>query len=136
MKGSREKQGVSPRKLTVKWAPEVYDPPPTLVSHTVNRGKKQQKGKKDDRRNKQNKRKKGQKGNSSRSGGGSKDKRHYPKPAPINIKCYSKSLDSCDRVDLSKNVLEFDVGNPDMYCSSSFLKSSLTSMHYSVAEAL
>nr|AFK42201.1 unknown [Lotus japonicus] len=35
MKGTREKEGGSQKKLTVKWAPDVYDPVPTLVSHTV-----------------------------------------------------------------------------------------------------
>jgi len=33
MKGSREKQGVEPKKLSVTWAPDVYDPVPTSVSH-------------------------------------------------------------------------------------------------------
>lgn len=36
MKGSREKRGVTPpQKLTVKWAPDVYDPVPSSISHTV-----------------------------------------------------------------------------------------------------
>lgn len=33
LKGSREKEGVPPRKLSVSWAPDVYDPPPTSLSH-------------------------------------------------------------------------------------------------------
>ncbi|KAI3743389.1 hypothetical protein L1987_61097 [Smallanthus sonchifolius] len=45
MKGSREKQRAGPpQKLTVKWAPEVYDPVPTSVSHAVtNKPQKQSK---------------------------------------------------------------------------------------------
>ncbi|KAG1338241.1 hypothetical protein COCNU_04G005470 [Cocos nucifera] len=36
MKGSRKQQGLLPKmKLSVKWAPDVYDPPPTSESHTV-----------------------------------------------------------------------------------------------------
>ncbi|XAR59012.1 hypothetical protein NMG60_11014624 [Bertholletia excelsa] len=37
MKGSREKRGLDVEKLTVSWAPDVYDPPVTSQSHTVNR---------------------------------------------------------------------------------------------------
>ncbi|KAK6140274.1 hypothetical protein DH2020_025970 [Rehmannia glutinosa] len=33
LKGSREKQGTPPKKLSVTWAPDVYDPIPTSVSH-------------------------------------------------------------------------------------------------------
>ncbi|KZV35053.1 hypothetical protein F511_04358 [Dorcoceras hygrometricum] len=33
MKGSREKQGIEPKKLSVTWAPDVYDPVPTAASH-------------------------------------------------------------------------------------------------------
>ncbi|KAK0583886.1 hypothetical protein LWI29_004530 [Acer saccharum] len=76
MKGSREKLGAAPMKLTVKWAPDVYDPPPTIVSHTVNRSKKQQKLKKEGRNSKQKSGKKWQKGNSSRGSSGSKNKQY------------------------------------------------------------
>ncbi|CAH1441899.1 unnamed protein product [Lactuca virosa] len=35
-KGSLEKRGVTPpQKLTVKWAPDVYDPVPSSISHTL-----------------------------------------------------------------------------------------------------
>ncbi|KZV51783.1 hypothetical protein F511_11471 [Dorcoceras hygrometricum] len=33
MKGNREKQGIPNKKLSVKWAPDVYDPVPASVSH-------------------------------------------------------------------------------------------------------
>ncbi|XP_073151714.1 uncharacterized protein [Henckelia pumila] len=33
MKGSREKQGIEHKKLSVTWAPDVYDPVPTAASH-------------------------------------------------------------------------------------------------------
>ncbi|XP_074567787.1 uncharacterized protein LOC141824402 [Curcuma longa] len=36
MKGTREQLGMQPnKKLSVKWAPDVYDPPVTSESHTV-----------------------------------------------------------------------------------------------------
>jgi hypothetical protein len=72
MKGSRERQGVPPMKMNVKWATDVYDPIPTLVSHTVRSGKQKKQHKSDNYKKKNGK--KGQrnnlaKGSSSSSGG-------------------------------------------------------------------
>lgn len=133
MKGSRERQGASPRKLSVKWAPDVYDPPPTIVSHTVNRSKKQHKSR-EDRNYKQKKGKKGRKGNSSHSG--SKDKKQFRKiGGSSSDKCY-KLMDARDGVvQLPDGLNDFEVAGPDS-CGSSFLKESLGKVHYSVAEAL
>ncbi|KAF7804551.1 BRI1-KD interacting protein [Senna tora] len=121
MKGSREKHGGSQMKMTVKWAPDVYDPVPTLLSHTVkNRKQQKSRNKKNDKKNG----KKGQKGTSSRGGGGGKDL------------CY-KLPDSRDKViEASTEFDALDVGSQDSYCGTSFLKSSVTKIHYSVAEAL
>ncbi|KAF2306131.1 hypothetical protein GH714_013019 [Hevea brasiliensis] len=130
MKGSREKLGTSPRKLSVTWAPDVYDPIPNSVSHSVT--SKQRKSRKDKGKNSNNNHKKngkkGQKGNSK--GGGGKDKKQLRKTGGRSDKCY-KTLNTCDAPDLD----EFDVGSPD-YCGSSFLKKSPTTFHYPVAEAL
>ncbi|CAL9235895.1 unnamed protein product [Arabidopsis halleri] len=76
IKGSREKHGLSLRKSSVSWAADVYDPPPSIASHTVTRSKKQQQKSK----SKDNHRKTGKKGqkskdNSSSRGGSSKDKK-------------------------------------------------------------
>ncbi|WJX59462.1 hypothetical protein P8452_44779 [Trifolium repens] len=68
MKGSRDKNGEPPIKLTVKWAADVYDPTPTLVSHTV-KNNKQQKSRKKKKNEKKNV-KKGNKENSPRGGRG------------------------------------------------------------------
>ncbi|ESR42304.1 BRI1-KD interacting protein 130 [Citrus sinensis] len=133
MKGSRERQGASPRKLSVKWAPDVYDPPPTIVSHTVNRSKKQQKSR-EGRNYKQKKGKKGRKGNSSHSG--SKDRKQFCKiGGSSSDKCY-KLMGARDGVlQLPDGLNDFEVAGPDS-CGSSFLKESLGKVHYSVAEAL
>ncbi|CAK7333811.1 unnamed protein product [Dovyalis caffra] len=126
MKGSREKQG-SPRKLTVSWAPDVYDPIPNSLSHSVK--SKQKKSRKDrDKDNNHNKKngKKGQKGNSSKGLGG-KEKKQFRKSGGRSDRCY-KTMDASEHPD------DFDVGSPDQ-CGSSFLKKSATLFHYSVAEA-
>ncbi|KAJ0258871.1 Uncharacterized protein HA466_0075950 [Hirschfeldia incana] len=74
IKGSREKHGLSLKKTTVSWAADVYDPPPSIASHTRNKKQQPQKSKSKDSHKKNGK--KGQKGkdnsNSSRSG---KDKK-------------------------------------------------------------
>jgi hypothetical protein len=48
---SAMKGGRGPRKLSVKWAPEVYDPIPTSVSHTLTK-KQQQRGGKNNKKKK------------------------------------------------------------------------------------
>ncbi|CAN8254623.1 unnamed protein product [Cochlearia groenlandica] len=75
IKGSREKHGKSLEKLSVSWAEDVYDPPPSIVSHT--KSKKQQQPKPKSRDNLKKNGKKGQKGNnnSSSSSRGGKDKK-------------------------------------------------------------
>ncbi|VVB05571.1 unnamed protein product [Arabis nemorensis] len=74
IKGSREKHGKSLEKLSVSWAEDVYDPLPSIVSHTRNKKQQQQKSKSKDNLKKNGK--KGQKGSSnSPSSRGSKDKK-------------------------------------------------------------
>ena len=132
MKGSREKHGGSQVKLNVKWASDVYDPIPTLLSHTVRSNKKQQKSRKKKPEKKNGK--KGQKGNSSR-GGSNKDKQ-VRKLGGTSGLCY-KSMDSCDKVlGVATELDALDVRSQDSYCGTSFLKKSVTELHYSVAEAL
>ncbi|XP_038721121.1 uncharacterized protein LOC120013401 [Tripterygium wilfordii] len=130
MKGSREKQGLPLTKLAVNWAADVYDPPPTSLSHCISRGTKQRKcrkGKSDDEYNKKKKNgKKGQKGNFSHG----KEKKQQVRMVARNDKSY-RSLDLCPPDDSDG----FGIGSPD-YCGSSFLKKSVSNMHYSVAEAL
>ncbi|EOY07599.1 hypothetical protein QUC31_011248 [Theobroma cacao] len=132
LKGSREKQGLSPKKLSVTWAPDVYDPPPTSVLHTV-RGKKQQKLKKNNDKKKNGK--KGQKGNNSRGSGG-KDNKQFRRGGGNADRIYKPQEVQGRVVNTSGELDGFTVGKPDPYCGSSFLKESPTRMHYSVAEAL
>ncbi|XP_050379921.1 uncharacterized protein LOC126797321 [Argentina anserina] len=129
MKGSREKEGLSTEKLTVKWAPDVYDPPVTLMSHTVNRNKQQK------TRNKKNWKRDGKKGQRSNNSRG-KDKKQYRKGGASERS--HRSLDSHEMITETNDEYGDLVGNrePHSYCGSSFLKDSLTNMHYPVAEAL
>lgn len=134
LKGSREKQGTSPKKLTVTWAPDVYDPPPsapTLVRNNRRRPKNERK--KYDKKNGKIK----QKGKPSK-GGGSKDKKQVRKSSESSNRCYQgPNIDNtqfeCNEP--SDKLEDFGFGGPDLYCGSSFLKKSVTKMQFSVAEA-
>uniref|UniRef100_A0A5B6Z530 Uncharacterized protein n=1 Tax=Davidia involucrata TaxID=16924 RepID=A0A5B6Z530_DAVIN len=136
IKGSREKQGMPPKKLTVTWAPDVYDPPPTALSHVATSKKQRHRSdskKSDGKKNGKNK----QKGGGGKLARG-KDKKQARKYSGSSNKCF-KSLDDDDRVveynEPYADLVDFDVGSPDSYCGSSFLKKSVSKMHYSVAEA-
>ncbi|KAI8013001.1 hypothetical protein LOK49_LG05G00521 [Camellia lanceoleosa] len=138
MKGSREKQGMTPpEKLTVRWAPDVYDPPPSISTSTSVKIKKPRPKSESKRyydyKNGKNKRK----GKPSK-GSSSKDKKHVRKHSGSSNKYY-QTLDNDDRVvDYNEPCGEsggFGVGSPNSYCGSSFLKKSVRELHFSVAEA-
>ncbi|VVB02514.1 unnamed protein product [Arabis nemorensis] len=74
IKGSREKHGLSLRKTRVSWADDVYDPPPSIASHTRSK-KKPQSSKSKDNHRKTGKKGQKSKDNSSSRGGSSKDKK-------------------------------------------------------------
>ncbi|XP_058737928.1 uncharacterized protein LOC131610077 [Vicia villosa] len=129
MKGSRDKNGEGHVKLTVKWAADVYDPIPSLVSHTV-KNKKQPKSRK--KKNEKKNMKKGNKGNSARGGNG-KDKKQSRNVGEQSDQCYQSS--DSQVIDGSSDFDTHDVCSQDSNCGASFLKKSVTEMHYSVAEA-
>ncbi|CAK8571661.1 unnamed protein product [Lathyrus sativus] len=124
MKGSRGKHGGSEMKLSVKWAHDVYDPIPTLSSHTV-RVKKQPKS----RIKKSEKKyvKKGHKGSSYSKGGSGKDKKqHYRYSWP----------ESCGKgFDASKELNNLDVVGHDSYHEISNSKIPSTEKPCHVGEA-
>lgn len=118
-------------KLNVKWAPDVYDPVPTLLSHTV-KGKKQHKYRhKSEKKNV----KKGKKGYSSKGCSG-KDKKHYHTKLGGTSDLYWW-LGSEDKViEASTELDDLDVISHDSHCGTSFLKQSVAKVHYTVGEAL
>ncbi|KAH1216675.1 hypothetical protein GmHk_13G037497 [Glycine max] len=112
MKGGREKEGGSQMKLTVTWAPDVSDPVPTLLSHTV-KNKKQQKPRI----------KKSQKKN------GKGQKVSYSKRGSSKGKLYrNRWLHSHDEVfEASSELDDLNAVNHDSYYGTSYyLKTSFT----------
>lgn len=75
MKGTREKHGADPpKKLSVKWAPDVYDPVPSLPSDTVISRPRKQHGKKKGTSSSKEKNSESKSSRGSKSKG--KDKKH------------------------------------------------------------
>lgn len=123
MKGSREKRGVSPpEKLRVKWAPDVYDPIPTSVSHVVTSNRSSRHSSKKSSRNKQ------KNGSKSSRGSKGKEKKQVRKRGGNSSSTGYK---------LSEHEEDDDVYfSHDQFCGTSFLKGYGTKLHLSsVAEA-
>lgn len=145
MKGSREKNGIQPNNLTVTWAPDVYDPTPTAVSHVVTTNKNQTRSKR--KNGGKNKQKGGSNGSGVAAGKPSRGarvkekKKQARKYGGTTSNGCLKSRDEDDRVvDNDPNgqrtdLGDFNVGSPDPHCGSSFLKKSVTTMHFSLTEA-
>ncbi|XP_042478367.1 uncharacterized protein LOC122059567 [Macadamia integrifolia] len=129
MKGSREKQGAPERKLTVTWAPDVYDPPATSLSHTVKSHNHQRR-----RTNKKNGKHK-HKGKSSR--GSTSEKKQSRTVANSDLR--SKSMAGGNKLRFggfnqsTVELVDFVAGQ-ESKCGSS-LWTSVAKVHVSVAEA-
>lgn len=132
IKGSREKQGSLPRKLTVTWAPDVYDPIPTSVSHVPNKGQSHKSGKKKNGKNKQK-----NNGKSSRGSKGRDKKQARKHGGSSQISCHplDDSNITASSSEVQSSIVDYDVGSPDPFCGSSFLKNTITKLHFPVAEA-
>ncbi|XP_047970681.1 uncharacterized protein LOC125213926 [Salvia hispanica] len=130
MKGSREKQGIPPKKLSVTWAPDVYDPIPTSVSH-VPSSRNQYIRNNYSKKYGKNKQRGG--GKSSRGGKGKdKDKKQARKNGGTTTKVKSAASISEPKV----VITGFNVISTDAFCGSSFLKESAQNLHFPVAEAM
>ncbi|KAL3628602.1 hypothetical protein CASFOL_027648 [Castilleja foliolosa] len=132
MKGSREKQQgtPSPKKLSVTWAPDVYDPIPTSVSHVPSDKNQRNRNKKYGKYNKHKssgKSSRGSKKQGRKSSGGGSNKPKQP---------FHLDGGGILREPTYVGPLDYDnVGSPDPFCGSSFLKESVTKLQYPVAEA-
>ncbi|KAK4345555.1 hypothetical protein RND71_035731 [Anisodus tanguticus] len=132
IKGGREKQGSLPRKLTVTWAPDVYDPIPTSVSHVPNKGQSHKSGKKKNGKNKQKTNGKSSRGSKGRD---KKQARKHGGSSQINYHPRDDSNITASSSEVQSSIVDFDIGSPDPFCGSSFLKKSMTKLHFPVAEA-
>ncbi|KAL6011261.1 hypothetical protein ACLOJK_001706 [Asimina triloba] len=159
MKGSRERLGMGRMERTnVTWAPDVYDPPATSMSHTVRNHHQRPKSKKKDHKHRRKSR--------STRGSGS-DKKHHANwknsnnvdllhlrlqvPAgnrsphaegfdQMNLEAAAPgcSLQPSDSFDRAAADVATGVGissNQDSKCGRNFFGSSLAKLHLSATEA-
>jgi len=135
MKGSRQKNGVpSPTENRhIKWSEDVYDPPVTSVSHSVNNSYKRWPN---PRKKDKSKQKQKQKGRSKK-----KTKNTNQNPAVIQtpgLEDPGTSFgreDPADPVKHETEILDYGISSQDTKCGSSFLLETVAKMHFSTAEA-
>ncbi|KAL0344558.1 UNVERIFIED_CONTAM: hypothetical protein Sradi_4287100 [Sesamum radiatum] len=123
--------GYGPKKLSVTWAPDVYDPTPSAASHVPSC--KNQHYRNDGKKHGKNKQKRG--GKSSRGSRG-KDKKQARKNSADSAKL--KPLHDNDVIDPTEplgGVVDLHGASPDPFCGSSFLKKSVATLHFPVTEA-
>ncbi|ONK62316.1 uncharacterized protein A4U43_C07F2640 [Asparagus officinalis] len=136
MKGGRASNGTMVKsELRVKWAPEVYDPPSTSMSHTVNRHQQRPKAKKKDKKHKH-------KGKSSRVNVG--QKKHGNRkifsngPDPQNARLQTSGdilvLDDFDKSNMV-DIFGYNISDQEAKCGSSFLREAIPKVHLSIGEA-
>lgn len=132
MKGSREKQGKPPQRLSVTWAPDVYDPIPTSVSHVPSN--KNQRHRSDGKKSGKYKQKGGGKCTRGNKGKDKKQARRNGGGVSNKIKPFRDDHGLVGFSEPQASTLGF-TGSPDPFCGSSFLKESMTESHFPVAEA-
>ncbi|XP_072977647.1 uncharacterized protein [Typha angustifolia] len=135
MKGGRAQNGIPPTvKLHVKWAPEVYDPPTTTMSHTVKKYHQQRpKSKKKNHKQK----------HKSKSSRGGNERRHMNQSCIDNatLPPDTRLQAAGDKILLdgygksNAEMLEYGIGSQESKCGSSFMREALGNMHFSTAEA-
>ncbi|KAI3995952.1 hypothetical protein MKX01_004107 [Papaver californicum] len=157
LKGGREKYGMPPKKMTVTWAHDVYDPPVTLVSHSVKGGHSHHRSSRSNRKsssssnsNSSKHKHKGGK-SSSRSSSSSdthKKHHHHRKHSGGHSESRTRPVECRDRLTPLLNAMnrrstaelsDFSLGAralPDnTKCGTSYFMKSLTELHLPVAEA-
>ncbi|OAY72143.1 hypothetical protein ACMD2_02284 [Ananas comosus] len=142
MKGGRAKDGTSPTtKFHVKWAPDVYDPPMTSMSHTAKKSYQQ--------RSKPKKKNHKQKNKAKSSRGGANERKHLngiggtSLPRNTRLQAVGDSLLLDEHGKSTAEVLEYAKESAaevldyakESKCGSSFLREALAKMHFSTAEA-
>jgi hypothetical protein len=151
MKGSREKNGMaSPTEnCHVKWAPDVYDPPVTSVCHSVSssyqyqrrsklRKKEKERKEKEKREKKERiKQKKKEKMKSKKSQQNAIQNSSVLQTPDLGLEDVSASNGQSSLNGLGKHeavILDYNISKEGK-CGSSFLRESVSKMHFSIAEA-
>lgn len=123
---------MAPKNLSVTWAPDVYDPVPTSVSHVPSN--KNQSYRSNSKKYGKSKQKSSSKSSSRSSKGKDKKQVRRSSSGSTRLKPFYEAY-GASFGESQVETVDFDVGTPDPFCGSSFLKQSVRNMHFSVAEA-
>jgi len=135
MKGSRQKNGLpSPTENRhIKWAEDVYDPPVTSVSHSVNNNyqRRPKPRKKDKSKQKQKKAKSKKKPSNA-----IQNPAVFQTPGPEDLGTSMVREAPADPGKHETKILDYGLSSQDSAkCGSSFLLQTVAKMHFSTAEA-
>lgn len=134
MKGGRAQNGAMVKSdLRVKWALEVYDPPSTSMSHTMNRHQRP-KAKKRDKYKHKGKSSKGNGGDRKR--GNRKSINNTPDPQNVRLQTNSDRLvpDGFGKSTVA-DIFDYGINGQEGKCGTSFLRESLPKVHLPIGEA-
>lgn len=135
MKGSRQKNGLpSPRENPhIKWAEDVYDPPVTSVSHSVNNSYKRQPNPRKKDKSKQKQKQKGRSKKKTKNANQNPAVMQTPEPEDLGTSTAGEA--PADPGKLETEILDYGMSSQDAKCGSSFLLETVAKMHFSTAEA-
>jgi len=135
MKGSRQKNGVPfpTEDRHIKWAEDVYDPPVTSVSHSVNNSYKRQPNSRKKDKSKQKQKQKGRSKKKTKNANQNPAVNQTPGLEELGTSIVREA--PADPGKHESQVLDYGISSQDAKCGSSFLLETVAKMHFSTAEA-
>lgn len=135
IKGSRQKNGIPlpAEDRHIKWAADVYDPPVSSVSHSVNNSyQRRPKPRKKDKSKQKEKRKAR---NKKKTNNASQNPAVLQTPGLEDLGTSIGSEAPADPRKLETEMLDYGISSQEAKCGSSFLLETVAKMHFSTAEA-
>ncbi|VAH00903.1 unnamed protein product [Triticum turgidum subsp. durum] len=135
IKGSRQKNGIPlpAEDRHIKWAADVYDPPVSSVSHSVNNSyQRRPKPRKKDKTKQKEKRKAR---NKKKTNNAAQNQAVLQTPELEDLGTPIGSEAQADPGKLETEMLDYGISSQEAKCGTSFLLESAAKMHFSTAEA-
>ncbi|XP_020173236.1 uncharacterized protein [Aegilops tauschii subsp. strangulata] len=135
IKGSRQKNGIPlpAEDRHIKWAADVYDPPVSSVSHSVNNSyQRRPKPRKKDKTKQKEKRKAR---NKKKTSNAAQNQAVLQTPELEDLGTSIGREAPADPGKLETEMLDYGISSQEAKCGSSFLLETAAKMHFSTAEA-
>ena len=135
IKGSRQKNGIPlpAEDRHIKWAADVYDPPVSSVSHSVNNSyQRRPKPRKKDKTKQKEKRKAR---NKKKTNNAAQNQAVLQTPELEDLGTSIGREAPADPGKLETEMLDYGISSQEAKCGSSFLLETVAKMHFSTAEA-